>query len=225
LGGAAQRRRILALDWRGHGASEKPTDDFGAAELLDDALAVIEASGARAVVPVTLSHAGWVAIALRERLGARVARLVLLDWIVTEAPPRFLDALAALQDPARWQQTRDGLFAMWSPGRLISAVDDFLRSDMGSYDAAMWARAGREIAAAYAAAGSPLAVLRSLHPPLPVLHMYAQPPDPVYLAAQEAVAAAHRWFQVRRIDGLTHFPMFERPDEMVDVIERFVTAP
>lgn len=225
LSGAAQRRRVLALDWRGHGASVMPAGDFGARELLDDALAVIEASGARAVVPVALSHAGWMAIALRQRLGARVPRLVLLDWIVTEAPPPFLDALAALQDPARWRQTRDALFSMWSPGRIIAAVDDYLRCDMGSYDAAMWARAGREIAAAYAAAGSPLATLRSLKPPLPVLHLYAQPSDPVYLAAQEAVAAGHPWFHVRRLDGLTHFPMFERPYEMVDAIERFVTAP
>ena len=225
LSGAARRRRVLAPDWRGHGASAKPSGDFGARQLIDDALAVIEASGARAIVPVALSHAGWVAIALRQRLGARVPRLVLLDWIVTEPPPGFLAALAALQDSARWQQTRDALFAMWSPGRFIPAVDEYLRHDMGSYDAAMWARAGREIAAAYDTAGSPLAALRSLQPPLPVLHLYAQPPDPVYLAAQEAVAAAHHWFHVRRLHGLTHFPMFERPEEMADAIERFVTAP
>jgi len=31
------------------------------------------------VVPVGLAHAGWIALALRERLGARVPALVLLD--------------------------------------------------------------------------------------------------------------------------------------------------
>ncbi|MCL6505968.1 MAG: alpha/beta hydrolase [Bryobacteraceae bacterium] len=52
----------LALDWRGHGQSEKPAGDFGTADLADDAMAVIEASRAEQVVPVALSHAGWVAI-------------------------------------------------------------------------------------------------------------------------------------------------------------------
>jgi pimeloyl-ACP methyl ester carboxylesterase len=63
-------RRTLALDWRGHGRSDRPDSDFGSCELADDALAVIEASGAGAVVPVALSHAGWIAIELRRRLGS-----------------------------------------------------------------------------------------------------------------------------------------------------------
>jgi hypothetical protein len=41
---------------------------------------VIEASQAQHVVPVALSHAGWVAIELRRRLGALIPKLVLLDW-------------------------------------------------------------------------------------------------------------------------------------------------
>ncbi|MDR5694420.1 MAG: alpha/beta fold hydrolase [Armatimonadota bacterium] len=96
----AQWRRTLAIDWRGHGQSERPTDDFGASDLADDALAVVEASQADRVVPVALAHAGWIAIELRRRLGARIPKLVLLDWIVLEAPPPFLGALQSLQDPA-----------------------------------------------------------------------------------------------------------------------------
>src|SRR4051812_3684854 len=111
LGG---RRRVITLDWRGHGRSDPATGDFGAAEQLQDALAVIEASGARQIVPLATAHAGWVALELRRVLGpARVPKLVLVDWIVTAAPPPFLGALAALQDPARWQAVRDQLFAMW----------------------------------------------------------------------------------------------------------------
>jgi pimeloyl-ACP methyl ester carboxylesterase len=79
-------------------------------DLADDALAVIEASQADRVVLVAMSHAGWVAIELRRRLGARIPKLVLLDWIVLEAPPPFLTVLQALQDPAEWQQTREQLF-------------------------------------------------------------------------------------------------------------------
>jgi pimeloyl-ACP methyl ester carboxylesterase len=55
-------RRTLTLDWRGRGQSGRPDSDFGSRELSDDALAVVEASGAPAVVPVALSHAGWIAL-------------------------------------------------------------------------------------------------------------------------------------------------------------------
>ncbi len=218
----AAHRRTLSLDWRGHGQSAMPAGDFGAAELVDDALAVIEASQAGQVVPVALSHAGWVAIELRRRLGARIPGLVLLDWIVLDAPPPFLGALRSLQDPAQWQQARDQLFSMWLQGLDLPALTRYVREDMGSYPFAMWARAGREIGAAYARAGSPLRALASLDPPVPVLHLYAQPEDPGYLAAQQSFAAAHPWFQVAKPDARSHFPMYEVQDEMAATIERFV---
>ena len=39
----AEKRRTLAFDWRGHGESQRDVGDFGQAEMVDDALAVIEA--------------------------------------------------------------------------------------------------------------------------------------------------------------------------------------
>ncbi|WP_448590978.1 alpha/beta fold hydrolase [Thermoflexus hugenholtzii] len=219
----AVHRRTLALDWRGHGESERPPKDFGFSELVDDALAVIEASRAEQVVPAALSHAGWVAIELRRRLGPRIPKLVLLDWIVLEAPPPFLGALRSLQDPAEWQQTREQLFSMWLQGLDIPALTQYIREDMGSYPFEMWARAGREIDAAYAKAGSPLQALATLDPPVPVLHLYAQPEDPGYLAAQQSFTAAHPWFQVSKLEAYSHFPMYEVPDEMAMAIKRFAT--
>ena len=89
-------RRVLWADSRGHGESAAADSDFGTNELVDDAVEVIDASGASQVVPVAAAHAGWVAIELRRRLGpARIPSLVLIDWMVLGAPPQFLDALAA----------------------------------------------------------------------------------------------------------------------------------
>jgi pimeloyl-ACP methyl ester carboxylesterase len=187
----AVRRRTLALDWRGHGESESTADEFGVPELVDDALAVIAASGVERFVPVALSHAGWVAIELRRRLGLQVPKLVLLDWIVSEAPAPFLAALQGLADPTAWERTREQLFSMWLRGLEIPALTRYVREDMGSYPSAMWARAGREIARAYAQASSPLQALAQLDPPAPVLHLYAQPDDAEYLAAQLAFQTAH----------------------------------
>lgn len=110
----SRTRRTLSLDWRGHGQSAPAEGDFGEAELIDDALAVIQESGVERVVPVALAHAGWVAIELRRRLGARIPAIVLVDWLVLDPPPPFLGALAALQDPEKWQSTRDQLFDMWA---------------------------------------------------------------------------------------------------------------
>ena len=68
---SSRHRRTLAIDWRSHGESAGPKGDFGLDDLLQDALAVIRASGAERVVPVALAHAGWLAIKLRQKLGDR----------------------------------------------------------------------------------------------------------------------------------------------------------
>lgn len=218
----AQHRRVLALDWRGHGHSEPVVQDFGARELLDDAMAVIEASGADSIVPVALAHAGWVAIELRRRLGERIPGLVLIDWIVLDPPQPFVAALHAMQDPKRWRQTRDQLFSAWLHGVDNPAVSEFVLNGMGAFDPAMWARAGREIAASYERFGNPLTALKALSPPAPTLHIYAQPPDPAYYEAQQSFAAGHPWFKVRHISARSHFPMLEEPEEVAQAVEDFV---
>ena len=48
---------MLVPDWRGHGESAEPRGDFGSAQLVEDALAVIRASGAQQIVPVALGSA------------------------------------------------------------------------------------------------------------------------------------------------------------------------
>src|SRR2546425_499960 len=40
----AARRRVLSLDWRGHGQSDPPRGDFGWQALVEDAQAVMEVS-------------------------------------------------------------------------------------------------------------------------------------------------------------------------------------
>ena len=94
---------------------------------------------------------------------------------------------------------------------------------MGSYGFEMWSRAAREISTAYADMGTPLQTLAAMNPPPPVLHLYAQPDEPRYLAAQQSFAAKHSWFKVMRLNARSHFPMFEVPDAMATAIEQFVS--
>jgi pimeloyl-ACP methyl ester carboxylesterase len=220
----AGRRRVLSVDLRGHGASEGGGADFDSTTVLEDLLAVVEASGARQVVPVALSHGGWWALELRRELGAeRVPDLVLLDWILTEPPLPFVEALRGLMSD-RWRQARDGLLAMW-----LAEVDNenvlrFVHEDVAAFGEDMWARAAREIASAYAREGSPLRALFRLAPSTPTLHLYAQPESHDYLAGQVAFGVQNPWFHVMKLPASSHFPMLEVPDLVASGIEALVSA-
>jgi pimeloyl-ACP methyl ester carboxylesterase len=215
--------RVIALDWRGHGKSAASGVEFGNAELVEDALAVVRTAGIGPLVPICVSHAGWIALELRRALGDRVVRMVFLDWILAEPSPEFRAALAALQDRERWSAARSELFKRWIADCEVPHVARHVREEMGSYGFEMWARAAREIERAYLR-GSPLDVLARLDPPVPVLHLYSQPRDPAYLAAQQDLARAQPWFHVRRLDGRCHFPALERPDDVAAAILEFADA-
>jgi pimeloyl-ACP methyl ester carboxylesterase len=221
---AGRAHRVIGLDWRGHGKSDASDGDFGLDELVEDALAVVRASSVGPILPVAVSHAGWVAIELRRRLGERVRGLVLLDWMLTEPTPAFRAVLEGLQDRERWLATRSELFRTWSPGPEETQVTRHVREEMGSYGFEMWSRAAREIAAAYARHRSPLEALKALDEPVPTLHLYSQPRDAATLEAQRAFARANDWFHVQRLDGTTHFPALELPDAVADAVLEFARA-
>lgn len=218
----AEHHRTLWLDWRGHGQSDPAGEDFGTEELVRDALAVIRDSGADNVIPVALSHAGWVAVELRRRLGSRVPGLVLLDWLVVEPQPPFRQTLRDLQSPELWQQTLAQLLEDWQAGTDNDRIEQALHEVMGGYGQEMWSRAAREVAAAYSQAVSPLKLLSAMDPPPPVLHLFSQPPDEWYIAVQERFAAGHPWFRVRKLNARTHMVPLEAPDEIADAIEQSI---
>jgi pimeloyl-ACP methyl ester carboxylesterase len=116
---------------------------------------------------------------------------------------------------------RASLFEMWTAGVGARAVHDYVAS-MGDYDFDHWSRAGREIAAGFAREHSPLEALDGLEEPCPTLHLYAQPADDGYLAAQEQAAASRPWFSVVRLDACSHFPMLEVPGAIAGQVDRFV---
>jgi pimeloyl-ACP methyl ester carboxylesterase len=216
------RRRVLSFDWRGHGGSDPAPGDFGVEEMVEDALAVIEASGVETIVPCAASHSGWVAIELRRRLGARVARLFHADWMLAVPSERYLDVIRQL-DSDEWPHARDTLFTIWAAGVDTPEIRRVL-GVMAKHGEEMWRRSGREIGASYARGGSPFEAFSTLEPPLPVRHVYGQPQDPAYLELQEGFAADNDWFSVVKLDATTHFAMIEAAPEVADAIEDFVSA-
>lgn len=218
---ASQHRRAVAVDWRGHGSSPAAADDFGTAEMVSDVSEMLAQLDAGPVVPVALSHAGWVAIELRRQLGeAQVPAIVLLDWMVLGTPPGFAEALAALQSPA-WADVRAALFGMWTDGVDNPRVHRYIE-EMATYGADMWRRAGREIAAQFQEHPAPLSVLAQMAPRCPTLHVYAQPRDEGFLEAQRAFGEENEWFEAHRVDAQSHFPMLEDPDAVAAAINDFL---
>jgi pimeloyl-ACP methyl ester carboxylesterase len=219
----AEHRRVVSFEWRGHGESQPAAGDFGTAEMVQDALSVIDAAGLQTVIPCSASHSGWVAIELRRRLGERIPAIVHLDWMVLEPSSAYMDLLSELQDADRWPHARDTLFDIWRAGEESEAIDAAIRVMRGQ-SAEMWMRSGREIETSYRRAGSPLRTLSALPTVPTVTHVYGQPTTPEYLAAQEHFAAEHDWFSVRRIDARTHFSMIEAPSDVASEIERVAAA-
>jgi pimeloyl-ACP methyl ester carboxylesterase len=213
------RHRVITLDWRGHGNSGRPRADFGHEELADDAMAVVEATGVRGVVPVSQAHGGWVALELRRRLGERVQRIVASSWLVLDPPPAFADALRRLQDRERWREGVEQLFSMWLTGAPDDVVEE-VRREMGAYDFELYSRAGSAILATYARYGNPLRALAELDLQPNFLHLFSLPRAPEFLAAQDEFSAANPWFSVKRLDGVSHFPPLELPDLVAAEIER-----
>lgn len=72
--------------------------------------------------------------------------------------------------------------------------------------------------------GSPLAALSRLAPPVPVLHLYAQPRTPDFLVVQQGYARSHRWFNVELLEAGSQFPALERPHAVAHAINRFASA-
>lgn len=216
----AKHRRVITLDWSSHGESGSADGDFGQEQLVSQALGVIAASHVSNVIPVAISHAGWVALELCRRLGRRVPRMVFIDWIVTEAPPPFLAILAGMQSP-QWQQAVEQVFEIWLHGVDDREIIRYVREEMAAYPGAMWSRAGREISAAYAAHGSPMAASARLPTPVPTMHLYGQPDDPGYLAFQQNFAAQNPWFQVRKLSSRSHCPTLECPGEIAAALLAF----
>lgn len=213
-------RRVLVLDWRGHGESDRSTTDYAYEHLLEDALSVIEAAGIERFVAVAASHAGWAAVDLRRRVGERMTGFVAISWMMLGAPPPFLAGLERLQQPDGWTEVRDQLFQMWRGGGDDPGVEEQI-ARMNGYDGETWMRAGREIARAYHEYQSPVRALARLEPHLPTLHIYAQPDDPALLEGQQEFAAKNAWFGVTRIDARSHFPQFEAPEEVARLVEEF----
>ena len=233
VGPLARHHEVLAVDLKGFGASPKPAD--GAYSVHDQAELLIELILARGLTNLTLvghSLGGGVGLAttlaLTRVAPERIRRLVLIDTIAfDQALPWFIRVLrtpglgrlaVAIVPPSL--QVRMVLRHAFHDPRLIT--DDVV----AAYAAPMRDPAARRALVVTA---------RQLIPPemdaftrryreidLPVLLLWGRQDRVVPVELGHRLSAALPHADLRVIDACGHVPHEERPDTVLDAIERFL---
>jgi 3-oxoadipate enol-lactonase len=108
-------RRVLRLDWPGHGGSTLPPDEqtLSLDTLLDDVLAVLDQVGWAGAAVAGLSLGGMVALALAARHPARCHRLVVSNAGAHIADPAILARRLALLGQVGLEGIADDVLAGW----------------------------------------------------------------------------------------------------------------
>ncbi len=94
----SKHHRVVSLDLRGHGASDKPKTGYTIDALADDVGWVLEELGVRDAVVVGHSMGALIAIALATVKPSLVTKAVLVDPAPLAAPPEILTVLGHMTD-------------------------------------------------------------------------------------------------------------------------------
>ncbi len=217
--------RVIALDLRGFGGSEKPDSGYS---MEDQAAFVAEALkrlGARRATVVGHSLGGTVATALAEAPGDYVGRLVLIDQAPDESFAKEFGftaelATAPVLGPALWQLTpdfvvKDGLEIAFAPGgyeapdRFVEESDRMTYTSYSSDDEEAEYMAAQPLDRRIARTGIPMLAIfgaeDQIYESQPALATYAKVPG-----ARTAM-----------IQGAGHSPNVEKPRRTAELVLGF----
>ena len=221
-----RRRRVLAVDLRGHGRSDwEPPWDFDAhiGDLLDTA----DALGIARATWVGHSFGGRLALELAARRPDRVERLILLDPAVWVPPPVALDRAEALRADESFASPEEAIETRiatngdrFTPRAFLDEdiPEQLVRGDDGRY------RYRYSRAAVIAAYGEMAKVppLGDVHAPTLVVRGAESDVLPEILvdSCRELIGGP---LEVVTVRG-GHIPMWDAFDETADAIEAFLDA-
>ena len=237
----AQRFRVVALDQRGHGGTEKPPSGYDFDTITDDVRSFVEALGVKSVLLVGHSWGGNVALHYAARFSEDIAGLVLVDggFIEPAVLPDFTweKAQEILTPPdlsgVTWQglvqQARDWeLASFWSAeiegivrANFIVGEDGFIKPRLDrethmKIARAMWEHRPSKL---YARVRCPVLLLPAFNVPKSEKAAGFQEIKRIALAQAQALIPICK---LVRMDDTVHDIPLQRPRELSQAIEGFL---
>lgn len=210
----ARRHRVVSVDLRGHGESDKPPGPYPVSAYADDTAYIIRQLGLGKTVAVGHSMGGVMALQLAAAHPDCVAAIVMVDPAPFVFPPELRAAIEAMvadieagNQEGRRQFITNHLFLPTSDQKLVEAVLAVMMA-APSHVAANAMRGILEFD------GPAVAALCKA----PALHLAATPPlNPPHLMSQWLPEVVNGWTV-----GAGHFNQLEVPDQVNAMIEGFL---
>lgn len=131
--------RVIALDQRGHGDSDRAVGgDYGREAMADDPVRLAEALGIARFVTIAMSMGAVHAVLGAVRHPERVAAVVLVDW-APEVEARGVDVIASVADLS-WASFDEAAAAMraFNPRRSEANIRARLQHSLGEDETGRW---------------------------------------------------------------------------------------
>lgn len=216
--------RVVSFDNRGTGESDKPADEWTMRDMADDGIAVMDATGMPSAHVVGVSMGGMIAQELALAYPDRVRTLTLIATHSggPNVVPPTQDAANALLNPDRNQPVEKMVENIWrticAPGFLDEPerLEACLRLDLEKpTPVAMLANQMRAIEGADCSHRLPLITAPSL--------IITGTEDPLVPPGNsERLAALLSGSKLVRIAGCGHMVPLEKPQELADIILKFL---
>jgi 3-oxoadipate enol-lactonase len=216
-----RRHRVITFDNRGIGESEKPPGPYTAAEMADDAVAVLDEHGVERADVVGTSLGGMIAQELALAHPERVDRLVLACTTpggvrAAPFPSHFLRLLAEapMHEPAvALRRFVENSLAPGAPAALVERI--YERRLANPPDPAGWQ--------AQAAAGTTYdGYDRVTRITAPTLIVHGTEDNVVATANAEILGSLIPNARVELLDGCGHLFFWEQPERFVELVEEFL---
>jgi pimeloyl-ACP methyl ester carboxylesterase len=207
--------RVLALDQRGHGASDKPDQDYGIPGFVDDLGCFIHETGADRPVVVGHSMGGVIALNLAHRYPELLRAIVMIDSPIVPLPealaPMLTGFVQALKSP-EYQGTAEGFARtqFFNSDTAPALIEELLPAMMSAPQRLMHTA----IASTVDAVNQPAGEI-----PVPALLIRAA----TAFASEEDFRSRYPELQVHTIN-CAHFVQMEKPAETNALIDAFLES-
>lgn len=213
-----QRHRVVSVDLRGHGESDKPVQEYTIEGYADDVAWLCGQLGLRSVVAIGHSMGGQIAFGLATQRPELVAAMVLIEapFIISEKQAGNMAGLIAGLRSTEYAEVARGFV---DPGMFVASTDQALRERIVS---------GMSSAPQHVMASSWEHLIRygvgahqvCTHPTLLIDARY-----PRWAEDEEQLRATLPSLEIETTPGLGHFNHLEDPELVNGMIEGFLSTP